>query len=183
MSKVEIEKYNNSWYTPSASSTKCLIWYFVNVLIMVNPLNPFSCLRIWVLRLFGAKIGKGVRIKPSVNVKYPWLLTIGNFSWIGERVWIDNLEEVIIGNNVCISQGAMLLCCNHNYKSSMFDLLTGKIKLEDGVWVCAQSVVCPGVTMYSHSVLGINSVASHDIDAYSIYSGIPAIKIRNRIIR
>ena len=79
-------------------------------------------------------------IKPSVNIKYPWRLTIGSFVWIGEGVWIDNLENVVIGDNVCISQGAMLLCGNHNYKKTTFDLIVGSITLEDGVWVGAQSV-------------------------------------------
>ena len=84
--------------------------------------------RRFLLRLFGAKIGKKVIIRPSVKVTYPWKLSIGDYSWIGEDVWIDNLEQVIIGSNVCISQGAMLLCGNHNYKKVTFDLIIGEIK-------------------------------------------------------
>lgn len=75
--------------------------------------------KIWMLRKFGAKIGKGVFIKPLVNIKYPWNLDIGDYTWIGENVWIDNLTQVKIGSNVCISQGAMLLCRNHNYKKRL----------------------------------------------------------------
>ena len=80
----------------------------------MNPLNPFSGLKVFLLQLFGAKVGKGVVIKPNVNIKYPWLLEIGDYTWIGERAWIDNLAQVKIGKNCCISQGAMLLCGNNN---------------------------------------------------------------------
>ena len=125
---------------------------------------------------------KGVVIKPSVNIKYPWNLKIGDYVWIGENVWIDNLVEVSIGDNVCISQGAMLLCGNHNYKKTSFDLMVGKIMIEAGAWVGAQSVVCPKVTIHSHAVLAVGSVASHDLDEYAVYQGNPAIKVRDRKI-
>lgn len=181
MKSVSIKDYDNSWYQPGAS-WKRLLWYFVNVLVMKNSWLPISALKVWTLRLFGAKIGIGVNIKPCVNVKYPWLLEVGNYTWIGENVWIDNLARVRIGNNVCISQGVMLLCGNHNYKKSTFDLMIGEITLEDGCWIGAQSVVCPGVTVHSHSVLGVSSVANHDLDAYYIYQGNPVIQVRKRII-
>jgi putative colanic acid biosynthesis acetyltransferase WcaF len=148
----------------------------------MNPLNPISSVKIRLLRCFGAKIGKGVVIKPSVNIKYPWNLSIGDYTWIGENVWIDNLVQVTIGSNVCVSQGAMLLCGNHNYKKSTFDLMVGKIVLENGCWVGAQSVVCPGVTLHSHAVLGVASVANKNLDAYTIYQGNPAHMVRKRII-
>ena len=135
-----------------------------------------------VLKLFGAKIGKGVVIKPNVNIKYPWLLEIGDHTWVGEKVWIDNLAKVTIGSNVCLSQGAMLLCGNHNYKKTTFDLILGEIVLEDGTWIGAHAVVCPGVTTGSHSILAVNSVANKDLESYSVYQGNPAVKIRERIV-
>jgi putative colanic acid biosynthesis acetyltransferase WcaF len=100
--------------------------------------------------------------------------------WIGENVWIDNLGKVTIGNNVCISQGALLLCGNHNYKKSTFDLIVGEIHLEEGVWVGAKSVVCPGVTLKSHAILTVGSVATTSLESYTINQGNPAVKIRER---
>ena len=127
-------------------------------------------------------MGKNIFIKPKVNIKYPWLLKLGNNVWIGENVWIDNLDMVTIGNNVCISQGAMLICGNHNYKKSTFDLMTNPIILEEGVWIGAKAIVTGGVTAYSHSVLTVNSVISKNMDAYAIYIGNPAIKTKMRSI-
>jgi putative colanic acid biosynthesis acetyltransferase WcaF len=152
------------------------------VLFLVNPLNPISKLKVLLLRMFGAKVGKGVVIKPSVNIKYPWLLEIGDYTWIGEHVWIDNLAKVKIGANCCLSQGAMLLCGNHNYKLETFDLIVKAITLEDGAWVGAMSTVCPGVTLKSHAILTVDSVATETLEAYSLYKGNPAVKIRDRKI-
>ena len=135
-----------------------------------------------MLRLFGARVGKGVNIKPSVNIKYPWRLNIGNHVWIGEGVWIDNLDEVEIGDHCCISQGALLLTGNHNYKKTAFDLITGKILLEDGVWIGAKSIVAPGITCFSHSVLSAGSLLSSNMEAYGIYTGNPAKFVRKRTI-
>lgn len=180
--KADLLHYDNSWYNPGSSVMKRILWYFVNVMVMKNAWLPVSVLKVCILRAFGAKIGTGVNIKPCVNVKYPWNLSIGDYTWIGENVWIDNLVQVTIGSNVCVSQGAMLLCGNHNYKKSTFDLMVGKIVLEDGCWVGAQSVVCPGVTLHSHAVLGVASIANKNLDAYTVYQGNPAQMVRKRII-
>lgn len=180
--KADLLHYDNSWYNPGSSVMKRILWYFVNVMVMKNAWLPVSGLKVCILRAFGAKIGTGVNIKPCVNVKYPWNLSIGDYTWIGENVWIDNLVQVTIGSNVCVSQGAMLLCGNHNYKKSTFDLMVGKIVLEDGCWVGAQSVVCPGVTLHSHAVLGVASIANKNLDAYTVYQGNPAQMVRKRII-
>lgn len=179
--KNNLKDYDNSWYKPG-SRTKILFWYFTNILFITNKWNPSSSLRRTILRLFGAKIGKGVIIKPGVSVKYPWLLSIGDYSWIGEDVWIDNLANTSIGSNCCISQGAMLLCGNHNFKKSTFDLIIKPIILEDGVWIGAQTTVCPGVIAKSHSVLTVGSIITHDMEPYGIYQGNPAIEIKKRVV-
>lgn len=179
---TQLSTYNNSWYNPGGGPIKRLIWYYVNILFFMNPLNPFSGLKVFLLRLFGAKVGKGVVIKPNVNIKYPWLLEIGDHTWIGERAWIDNLAQVKIGKNCCISQGAMLLCGNHNYKKPTFDLIVKPITLEDGAWVGALSVVCPGVTIKSHAILTVQSVATETLEPFALYKGNPAVCIRERVI-
>ena len=181
INKTDLSKYNNNWYNPG-SSMKRVFWYLINSIIFKSALLPFNRIKIILLRLFGAKIGNNVVIKPCVNIKYPWFLNIGNNCWIGENVWIDNLAMVNIGNNVCLSQGVILLIGNHNYSKSTFDLIVKPIILEDGVWIGANSVVCGGVTCHSHSVLSVSSVASKDLEAFGVYQGNPCIKIKIREI-
>jgi putative colanic acid biosynthesis acetyltransferase WcaF len=137
-------------------------------------------LKISTLRIFGAKIADNVMIKPKVNIKYPWYLTVEENAWIGENVWIDNLTYVTIGANACLSQGAMLLTGNHNYKSPKFDLWVAPIVLEAGVWIGAKAVVCPGVICGSHAMLTVSSVATRNLEPYSIYGGNPAQFLKTR---
>jgi putative colanic acid biosynthesis acetyltransferase WcaF len=181
MKKTELKEFDNTSYQPGSMAKRSL-WYVANVLFF-NTSVPFpNSLKRMLLRIFGAKIGKGVILKPKVNIKYPWMLGVGNHSWIGEGVWIDNLGNVEIGANCCLSQGVMLLCGNHNFSVSGFDLTVKEITLEEGVWLGAKSTVTQGVTCCSHSVLTVGSVASKDLEAYSINRGNPAEKIKSRVI-
>jgi putative colanic acid biosynthesis acetyltransferase WcaF len=179
--KVNLASFNNNWYKQK-SGFKGLLWYIVSILFFKNALFPFYGFKVFLLELFGASIGENVLIKPNVNIKYPWLLSIGNNVWIGEQVWIDNLAKVTIGNDVCISQGALLLCGNHNYKKISFDLMVGEIILEDGVWICAKAIVTQNVLCKNHSIVSTGSVLTSNTDDYGIYSGNPAVKIKNRTI-
>ena len=181
MKKTELKKFDNTSYHPGSKAKRSL-WYVVNVLFF-NTSVPFpNSLKRMLLRIFGANIGMGVILKPKINIKYPWMLGVGNHSWIGEGVWIDNLGHVEIGPNCCLSQGVMLVCGNHNFSVSGFDLIVEDITLEEGVWLGAKSIVTPGVTCGSHAVLTVGSVASKDLEAYSINRGNPAGKIKSREI-
>lgn len=180
--KTKLSNYDNSWYSPGKGPIIRLVWYFVNSIFLNSYIFPINKFKVLLLKLFGAKIGKGCVIKPNVNVKYPWKLKLGDYVWLGENVWIDNLDHVEIGSNACLSQGAMLLCGNHNYKLETFDLMTKRITLEEGSWVGAKSVVGPGVTMRSHAVLSVMSFANKDLEAYGIYSGVPAKFAKKREI-
>ena len=144
--------------------------------------NIFSNLKVFWLRVFGATVGKKIVLKPNINIKYPWNLKIGNYCWIGEGVWIDNLDQITLEDNVCISQGAFLVCGNHNYKSSSFDLMTAPIYLEQGTWIGARGFIGPGVTVGSHAVLSLGAVATKDLEPNTVYSGNPAIAIHTRKI-
>lgn len=181
--KTDLSKFDNSWFDTGAGRFKRTLWYYTNAWIFKKYWLPISGIKCSLLRLFGAHVGKGVNIKPAVNIKYPWKLSVGDYSWIGEEVWIDNLDRVTIGPHCCLSQGAMLLCGNHIYRSESFDLVTQPIILEDGVWIGARSVVCPGVTCKSHSVLTVGSVVTKEMEAYGIYRGNPAELIKMREIK
>ncbi|MGV3765565.1 MAG: WcaF family extracellular polysaccharide biosynthesis acetyltransferase [Chitinophagaceae bacterium] len=181
---MELSTYNNEWFSKQigASKVKQALWYCTNVVFFINPLNPLSKLKVWLLRVFGAEIGTGVTIKPGVNIKYPWKLKVGDHCWIGENVWIDNLSEVTMAGNVCISQGAMLLTGNHDYTKITFDLMVKPIVLKNGAWVGAKAIVCPGVTMGENAVLTVQSVAVKDLEPSGIYQGNPALLVKKRVI-
>ena len=178
---IHLDKFNNSDYSKKNILYRSS-WYLINELFLKNSFFIWQFPKILLLKLFGAKIGKGLVLKPAVNIKYPWNLTIGENCWIGENVWIDNLSQVTIENNVCLSQGAMLLCGNHNYKEVTFDLKVEPIIIKTGAWLGAKTIVCPGVTIGSHSILSVGSIATKDLEAYCIYKGNPALKINDRII-
>jgi putative colanic acid biosynthesis acetyltransferase WcaF len=181
MAKTDLSKFNNTWFDTGGNALSRTLWYFINAAVLKGPMPFIGPKRFW-LRVFGAKLGNGVIIKPHISVKYPWNLEIGDHVWIGENVWIDNLGKVKIGSNVCISQGAMIMSGNHNFSKSSFDLMVKDIVIEEGAWLGAKSLVCQGVTVGSHAVLSVSSVASENLEPYTIYRGNPAVKIKERVI-
>ncbi|MCH7534377.1 MAG: colanic acid biosynthesis acetyltransferase WcaF [Bacteroidetes bacterium] len=180
--KTDLGKYTTGDFKEGGSFVKRALWFLFSNLIVKSTLFPFMGIKTFVLRMFGAKIASGVVIKPGVNITYPWRLQLGKHVWLGENVWIENHVMVTIGDNVCLSQDCMLLTGNHNYKKETFDLIVKEIVIEEGVWVGARAVVTQGITLKSHAVLTTGSVATSDLEAYSIYQGVPASKIRDREI-
>ncbi len=183
MYNVNLSRFDSSTFEKGAGFLKQILWYFANALFVRASWNPFMGIKIALLKAFGAKIGNGLVIKNNVTIKFPWKLVIGDNVWLGENAWIDNLDCVTIGNNVCISQGALLLTGNHDYTKSRFDYRNAPILLEEGVWIGAKAVVCPGVTAHSHSILTVGSVVSKEMEAFGIYQGNPAMKIRKRMMK
>jgi len=182
MKSVQLWLFKKNKNISEASIFKLLIWEMFSILAFQNRLSISYFLKTFILRIFGARVGKGVVIKQGVTIKYPWKLRIGDHCWIGEGAWIDNIAEVHIGNNVCISQGAYLCTGNHDWSKEEFPLTVRGINIEDGVWVGAKALVCPGINLKTHSVLTAGSVATSDTEAYKIYQGNPAKPVKEREI-
>ena len=179
---VDLSTFSNPTFSHGKSIVVRMLWMLVSRLFF-NTWVPYpSTLKAIILRLFGAIVGKGLVIRTHVRIKQPWRLSIGDHVWIGESVWIGNLVQVAIASNVCLSQGAFLLTGNHDYKSTSFDLITGEIHLELGVWIGAKALVGPGVRCMSHSVLAAGSTTFKDLEANKIYQGNPAEVKRPRQI-
>jgi putative colanic acid biosynthesis acetyltransferase WcaF len=180
LNKTQLHKnFNTGGFRIGASVCKQFLWYFTDVFFFKSRVIPISAVLVFLLRIFGAKIGKEVRIKPGIHIKYPWKLEIGDYSWLAD-CYLENLDWVKIGKNCCISQQAMLMTGNHDYKNTAFGLITKPIIMEDGSWVGAAAKVSPGVNIGSHAVLSMGSVATSDLSPYSIYQGNPADKVRDR---
>lgn len=183
MSRVDLSQFDNSWYDPGRGYLVRSLWHLVNALFLINPLNPSSALKGSLLRLFGARIGRGVVLKPSINVKYPWNLEIGDHSWIGENAWLDSLAPIRIGSNCCISQGTYFCTGNHDWSDPAFGLIVRPIIVEDGAWVGARATVLPGVTVGACSIIAAGGVVARDTEPGMIYSGNPAVAVKKREIR
>jgi putative colanic acid biosynthesis acetyltransferase WcaF len=182
VSPVRLHSFDNSWYTPGRSLPYQLAWFFLGLPLLRSALIPSSAFRVRLLRFFGASVGDGVVIKPGVRVKYPWRLTIGNDCWLGEDCWIDNLADVQIGSNVCISQGAYFCTGNHDWTDPAFGLIVKPITLHDGSWAGAKSVLAPGVTLGECSIASAGSVVTKDIPPFEIHGGNPAVFVKRRRI-
>jgi putative colanic acid biosynthesis acetyltransferase WcaF len=180
--KVDLSSYSVGSFKRGASAPREFLWLFVSLMLFeICPLK-LSGLKCWALRLFGARIGRGVVIKPRVKITFPWKLTIGDHVWMGEECWLLNLERIDIGNSVCISQRAFLCTGSHDYKSPTFDLIVKPITLEDGAWLGAGCWVGPGVRVGNHAILAAGSVADKDLEPFGIYRGNPAEFRKPRVI-
>ena len=183
MTYPDLSSYDNSWYSPGRGIAVRVLWLFVGLPIIRCQLLPFYSVRRFILRCFGAKVERGVVLKSGLRVKYPWLLSIGGQSWIGEDVWIDNLVEVRIGANACVSQGAHLCTGNHDWTDPSFGLLVRPIVLEDGAWVGTRALICPGVQIGRCGIAAAGSVVTKSIPAFEIHSGNPACFVKRRIFK
>ncbi|NJN75340.1 MAG: colanic acid biosynthesis acetyltransferase WcaF [Synechococcaceae cyanobacterium RL_1_2] len=180
---MQLNRYNKGNYSIAAKLPVQILWFFVGSGLFKSYWLPMSGLKVAILRLFGAKIGQGVRIKPGVRVKFPWELEIGDHGWIGERVWLDNLAKITIADHVCISQDAYLCTGNHDWSDPQFTLITKEIYLEKGCWIGARATVGPGVTVGAGAILGLGSVTSKSLEPMTIYAGNPAIAVKTRVIK
>jgi putative colanic acid biosynthesis acetyltransferase WcaF len=179
---VDLSSFSSARFDRGASRFHECLWLITSLLLF--RLCPFSLssLKCMVLRAFGAKIGRGVVIKPQVKITFPWKLIVGDFVWLGEECWLLNLEQIVIGSNVCISQRALLCTGNHNYSLPTFDLIVKPIVVEDGAWLGAGSWVGPGVNVGSHAVLAAGSVMAKNMEPWGIYRGNPAELVKRRAI-
>jgi len=156
------------------------MWYIVKVLFFLTAFPVPQSIKAMFLSWFGAKVGKGILIKPRVNIHMPWKLELGDYSWIGEEVFILNFEPVKIGKNVCISQRAFLCGGNHDYRDPAFKYRNGPISIDDGAWIGANCFVGPNVTVGADTVVAAGSVVTSNLIANSVYKGNPAGWIKSR---
>ena len=136
----------------------------MRALFFQNSLPFPSFLRIFFLRPFGARVGRGVVVR-GVTITFPWRLEIGNHSWIGEQVFILSLAPVLIESNVCVSQRAFLCTGSHDRRSPDFTLLTKPITLREGSWVAAQAFIGPGVEIGAGSIVAAGAVVWKSVPA------------------
>ncbi|RTZ02057.1 colanic acid biosynthesis acetyltransferase WcaF [Flavobacterium bomense] len=181
MTKVRLDLFNSKiGLDREASKAKEILWYLVKILFFLSPIPYPSMVKVFLLKSFGAQIGKGLVIKPRVNIHFPWKLVVGDDVWIGEEASLLNFELLTIGNNVCISQRVFLCGGNHDYKIASMPYRNGMITLQDGCWIGAVSFIGPDVTIGTDTVISANSLVTKSLSENGVYSGNPIKFIKNR---
>lgn len=177
---MDLRQFENPEFDRGASRVRELLWLIVRRTFFLHSVLPAYGFRRVLLRRFGARIGSHVVIKPGVKVTFPWRLTIGENSWVGEDVFVHNLDRVAIGNGVCVSQRVFLCTGSHDWRDPKFSLVTRPIVIEDGAWVCANVFVAPGVTIGKEAVVTAGSVVTRDLPAGMVCSGNPCVPVKPR---
>ena len=156
------------------------LWWLIEATLFAWSPQFMYCWRRFLLRLFGARIGQGVLLRPSVRITYPWKLSIGDYSWIGDDVNLYTLGKIEIGSHVVISQRAYLCTGNHNFAKPTFDIFARPIVVQDQAWVASDVFIAPGVTIGFGCVVGARSTVFNNLPAGKICFGNPAIPVRDR---
>ena len=160
--KRQLSKFTGAGYSKGKSKTTQAIWFAVQNLIFIKWWLPKS-LRPVLLRMFGAKIGSNAFIRHKVRILWPWKLEIGNDCWLGEDLWILNLEDIKIGDDVCLSQGVMLCSGGHDYNSESFEYRNSPITIGDGVWLAVQTLILPGVKIGNGATILARCTVSQNV--------------------
>lgn len=155
-------------------------WYACKWAFFLSALPWPRVFKRGLLRLFGARIGRGVVIKPRVNIQFPWKLTLGDHCWLGESCWLLNFEPIQLDEHVCVSQRAFLCGGNHDYRAEDFRYRNAPIRVHRGAWIGAGVFVAPGVTIGAYAVATAGSVVTHDLPVGQICSGHPCRPVRPR---
>jgi putative colanic acid biosynthesis acetyltransferase WcaF len=175
----------NSYKTPvdfrGKSKLVVQLWWMVQAtLFALSPQFMYSWRR-FLLRAFGAKIGKSVIIRSSVKTTYPWKVRIGDYSWIGDDVVLYSLGEIEIGNHTVVSQRSYICTGSHHYNSESFDIYSEKITIGDKCWLATDVYVAPSVTIEDFTVVGARSSVFKDLPSNKVCIGNPAKPFKDRV--
>lgn len=174
MSERALAGFTGAGYDKGRGILWQALWVATSSLAVERTWCPAK-LRIIILRLFGAEIGRGVNIRQHVRVHWPWKLRVADDVWIGVDAWLLNLEPITIGSNVCISQGVFLCTGSHDHRSPTFEFDNAPIVIEDGVWVAARATVLRGVTIRKGALIGATALVSKDVPERAKMLAVPAM--------
>lgn len=170
---IDVEQHLRNENYPLSTQIKRVGWGAANILFHASP-NLSPAWRNFLLRCFGAKIGRGVRIHPSVRVMFPWNLQVGDHVVIGCDTKLYALATITIESHVLISQGVHLCAGSHDYRQRNYPIAHAPIRISTGTWIAADAFVGPGVVIGSGVVVGARAVVMNDVEPASVVVGNPA---------
>jgi putative colanic acid biosynthesis acetyltransferase WcaF len=157
-----------------------LLWNLVWLLLYRPSPRPLHSWRAALLRLFGAQLGPNCHFYPSSRVWAPWNLVCSDQVTASDDAQIYNPAPITLGSHAILSQEAYLCGATHDYDDPAFPLLAFSMQLGAYAWVCARASVAPGVNLGEGAILGLGSIATRDLEPWSVYAGAPAVKIKER---
>ncbi|MGB3570413.1 MAG: WcaF family extracellular polysaccharide biosynthesis acetyltransferase [Phormidesmis sp.] len=177
---VDLQQYHEPGYDAGGSRLAMLIWWLVQAICF--PLSPHFAhgFRRSLLRLFGAQIGAGVRIRPTARFTYPWNVEIGDYSWVGDDAVFYSLAPIKVGQHCVISQKSYLCTDSHDIADPRFGLITGEIIVENGAWIAADCFVAPSVRIGANAVIAARSGVMRSMPSGQVCSGTPCKPKRPR---
>jgi putative colanic acid biosynthesis acetyltransferase WcaF len=162
------------------SAVAVQLWWLVQAtLFRLSPQFMYGWRR-WLLRCFGAKVGRGVLLRPTVSVTFPWKVEIGDYAWIGDDAVLYSLGPISIGRNAVVSQKSYLCTGTHDARSPAFDIEAHPIVIEDEAWVASDVFIAPGVTVGRGAVIGARSTVLQAMPAGMVCVGYPCRPVRPR---
>ena len=156
------------------------LWGVASVLLFRFSPRPLHGWRALLLRCFGAKLGRGVHIYPGAKIWAPWNLHCADYASIADGVDVYNPAPVSLGEFCVVSQDSYLCGATHDYNDAAFPLLAFEMKIGARAWICARASVGPGVQVGEGAVLGLASVATRSLEAWTVYAGSPARPVKQR---
>ena len=171
---MQLKGYTTGGFNRGASKIKDALWFLVRFFFFANALPWPSPLRVGLLRLFGARVGRRVVVRSNVNITFPWRLTVGDDVWFGDDVLILSLAPVVIESSVCISPRAFLCTGSHRFHAPGFDLVTLPITVHRGSWIAAQAFIAPGVEIGPDSMVCAGAVVLANVPPGITVLGNPA---------
>ncbi|MEY9463595.1 putative colanic acid biosynthesis acetyltransferase WcaF [Bradyrhizobium ottawaense] len=156
------------------SGLTVLLWQTVQQTLFAWSPQPAYAWRRWLLRLFGAQVGKGVLVRPTARITYPWKVRLGTHCWIGDNAELYSLGPITVEDNAVVSQRSYLCAATHDYTEVTFPLVAKRITVEREAWIAADCFIAPGVTIGAASIIGARSTVLSSVPPASIYAGSPA---------
>lgn len=178
---MDLKNYNQSWFHRGRSVVVVLIWYFIQHTLFKFPIHNLYNYRNFLLRIFGCKIGKGVKIRRTCEITYPWKVKIGDYTWIDDEVILYSLDNITIGKNCSISRRSFVCTGSHNVNDKKFSLIVKPVVVNDATWIQAECFIGQGITIGKNCVVLARSSVFKDLPQNMICKGIPCIPYKERI--
>lgn len=183
MRTVDLSSFDPSGLDRGRSKWVEILWWITRVLIVQSGVPWPSRVRRSLLVMFGARVGRGVYLRPGLRVHFPWKLTVGDNVWIGENTTILNLENVTIESNAALAHEVYIAAAGHDIRSPTFEYRNEPVIIRSGSWIATRAYIGPGVEIGTGAVVAACACVVADVEPHAIVGGVPARRLATRTIR